>query len=77
MRSSFWGLVTLLFMTSQLAMAAPTVLSSPDRRLQVTFDVSPAGEPHYSIQRSGEASVGSSHACGCPREIVLELAAAR
>jgi alpha-glucosidase len=29
------------------------VLSSPDRRLQVTFDVSAAGEPHYSIQRSG------------------------
>jgi alpha-glucosidase len=51
-----WGIVALgwcAFMASPLVMAAPTVLSSPDRRLQVTFDVSPAGEPHYSIQRAG------------------------
>jgi alpha-glucosidase len=53
MARGFWGLVALGVMMSHWAAAAPTVLSSPDRRLQVTFDVSPAGEPHYSIQRSG------------------------
>lgn len=52
-RNAFAGLVTLGLMVSQLAMAAPTMLSSPDGRLRVTFDVSAAGEPHYSIQRSG------------------------
>ena len=53
MRRSLWGLIALGLGMSHWASAAPTVLSSPDRRLQVTFDVSPAGEPHYSIQRSG------------------------
>ena len=67
MRRGFWALVALGFMTSQLAMAAPTVLSSPDRRLQVTFDVSPAGEPHYSIQRNG-ATVLRQSRLGLVRE---------
>ncbi len=56
MRSRFLGIVALgacAFMVSQGVAAAPTLLSSPDRRLQVTFDVSPAGAPHYSIQRNG------------------------
>jgi hypothetical protein len=54
-------------MMSHWAAAAPTVLSSPDRRLQVTFDVSAAGEPQYSIQRSG-ATVLQQSRLGLVRE---------
>lgn len=50
---ALWALGSCAFVLNQQATAAPTVLSSPDSRLQVTFDVSDAGEPHYSIQRDG------------------------
>jgi alpha-glucosidase len=68
MRRGLWGIVALgLLMVSQLLNAAPSTLSSPDRHLQVTFAVSAAGEPHYSIQRNG-ATVLQQSRLGLVRE---------